>query len=116
MPGPGPAARLMILMDEDRTWNHKPLAHEIIARAHRAHLAGASAFRGVEGFGASQLVHTSRILDLSDKLPMMILIIDSYDKIEQFLPQLDELQIGGVITIDDVTVVGPTVPEQIGTQ
>lgn len=116
MPGPGPAARLMILMDEDRTWNHKSLAHEIIARAHGAQLAGASAFRGVEGFGASHLVHTSRILDLSDKLPMMILIIDRYDKIEQFLPQLDELQIGGVITIDDVTVVGPTVPEQVDTQ
>lgn len=105
MTAPRPAARLMILMDEDRTWHHKPLVNEIIARAHRAQLAGASAFRGVEGFGASQMVHTSRILDLSDKLPMMVLIVDSHDKIEQFLPELDELPIGGVITIDDVTVV-----------
>jgi len=107
MPEPGPAARLVILMDEGRTWNHKPLVNEIIARAHRAKLAGASAFRGVEGFGASQMVHTSRILDLSDKLPMMVLIVDSHDKIEGFLPELVELPIGGVITIDDVTVVGP---------
>lgn len=95
MPDPGPAARLMILMDEDRTWNHKPLVDEIIQRVHRAGLAGASAFRGVEGFGASQLVHTSRILDLSDKLPIMVLMIDSHDKIEHFLPQLDELDIRG---------------------
>lgn len=106
---PGPAARLMILMDEDRTWNHKPLVDEIIHRAHRAGLAGASAFRGVEGFGASQLVHTSRILDLSDKLPMMVLMVDSHDRIEQFLPELDELQIGGVITVDDVEIVGSEV-------
>lgn len=109
MPESGPAVRLMILMDEDRTWNHKPLVDEIIHRAHRAGLAGASAFRGVEGFGASQLVHTSRILDLSDKLPMMVLMIDSHDKIEQFLPQLDELDIGGVITVDDVEIVGSEV-------
>jgi PII-like signaling protein len=106
MPDPGPAARLMILMDEDRTWNHKPLVDEIIRRAHDAGLAGASAFRGVEGFGASQLVHTSRILDLSDKLPMMVLIIDTHERVEQFLPQLAELEIGGVITVDDVEIVG----------
>lgn len=110
MVDPGPASRLMILMDEDRTWNHKPLVDEIIARAHRAALAGASAFRGVEGFGASQMVHTSRILDLSDQLPMMVLIIDSHDRIEQFLPQLDDLPIGGVITIDEVVIVGPAEP------
>lgn len=106
MPEPGPAARLMILMDEDRTWNHKPLVDEIIHRAHKAGLAGASAFRGVEGFGASQLVHTSRILDLSDKLPMMVLMVDSHERIEQFLPQLEDLEIGGVITVDDVEIVG----------
>jgi PII-like signaling protein len=106
MPESGRAARLMILMDEDRTWNHKPLVDEIIHRAHRTGLAGASAFRGVEGFGASQLVHTSRILDLSDKLPMMVLMVDSHDKIEDFLAQLDDLEIGGVITVDEVEIVG----------
>lgn len=70
-------------------------------------MAGASAFRGLEGFGSSQLVHTSRILDLSDKLPMMVLMVDTQEKIEQFLPRLSELEIGGVITLDDVTIVGP---------
>ncbi len=109
MTEPGPAARLMILMDEDRTWNHKPLVDEIIRRAHRDGVAGASAFRGVEGFGASQLVHTSRILDLSDKLPIMVLMVDRHERIEHFLSQLDELDIGGVVTIDDVEIVGPGV-------
>ena len=105
MPELTAAARLMILMDEDRTWNHRPLVDEIIHRAHRAGLAGASAFRGVEGFGASQRVHTSRILDLSDKLPVLVLAIDTPEKIERFLPQLEELQIGGVIAVDEVRVV-----------
>ena len=113
MPDPGPAARLMILMDEDRSWNHKPLVDEIIRRAHDSGLAGASAFRGVEGFGASQLVHTNRILDLSDKLPIMLLMIDSHAKIEQFLPELADLDIGGVITVDDVEVVGPDAPRTV---
>ncbi len=98
-------ARLMILMDEDRTWNHKPLGHEIVERAHRFGMAGASAFRGVEGFGRSQTVHTSRILDLSDRLPIMILVIDSRHRIEQFLAELADLDIGGVVTIDDVALV-----------
>lgn len=108
MPEPGWAARLMILMDEDRTWNHKPMVDEIIQRARRAGMAGASAFRGVEGFGSSQLVHTSRILDLSDRLPMMVLMVDTHDKVEGFLSQLEDLDIGGVITVDDVQVVGDT--------
>src|SRR6266498_2469245 len=60
----GPAKRLTIIIDEDHTWHHKPLCPEIIKRAHAAGLAGASAFRGIEGFGASSRVHTSRILSL----------------------------------------------------
>lgn len=107
MASSGTAVRLMILMDEDRTWHHRPLVDEIIHRAHDAGLAGASVFRGVEGFGSSQQVHTSRILDLSDKMPMMVLMIDSRDRIEQLIPLLDELDIGGVIAIDDVQIVGP---------
>ncbi len=107
MPGTGPAARLMILFSEDRTFHRRPMVEEIIRRAREAGLAGASAFRGVEGFGASHLVHTSRILDLSDNLPMMVLMVDSRDRIEEFLTRLDDLDLGGVVTIDDVQVVEP---------
>jgi PII-like signaling protein len=104
-----PAARLMIIMDEARTWNHKPLLDEIVHRAQRSGMAGASAFRGVEGFGSSHLLHTNRILDLSDRLPLMVLIVDAVDKIERFVGELEDLDIGGVVTIDDVEVVGSDV-------
>jgi PII-like signaling protein len=101
----GSARRLMIIIDEDRTWHHKPLAAEIVKRAHVAGLAGASAFRGIEGFGASSRVHTSRILSLMGKLPVTIIVVDTADKIAAFLPQLDELNICGLATLEDVEVV-----------
>jgi uncharacterized protein len=101
----GPAKRLTIIVDEDHTWHHKPLCAEIIKRAHGAGLAGASAFRGIEGFGASSRVHTSRILSLLGNLPVMIVIVDTADKIAAFVPQLDELDVRGVVTIEDVEVV-----------
>lgn len=103
----GPAQRLMIMIDEDRTWHHKPLCAEIVKRAHTAGLAGASAFRGIEGFGASSRVHTSRILSLLGNLPVMIVIVDTAEKIAAFLPQLDELDVRGVVTVEDVEVVHP---------
>ena len=103
----GPAKRLTIIIDEDHTWHHKPLCPEIIKRAHAAGLAGASAFRGIEGFGASSRVHTSRILSLLGNLPVMIVIVDTAEKIAAFLPQLDELDVRGVATIEDVEIVRP---------
>ncbi|HEY2982521.1 MAG TPA: DUF190 domain-containing protein [Jatrophihabitantaceae bacterium] len=103
----GPAKRLTIIIDEDHTWHHKPLCPEIIKRAHAAGLAGASAFRGIEGFGASSRVHTSRILSLLGNLPVMIVIIDTAEKIAAFLPQLDELDVRGVAAIEDVEIVHP---------
>ncbi len=101
----GSAKRLTIIIDEDRTWHHRPLCAEIVKRAHDAGLAGASAFRGIEGFGASSRVHTSRILSLLGKLPVMIIMVDTADKLAAFLPQLDELNICGVATLEDVEVV-----------
>ena len=109
----GPARRLMIIIDEDRTWHHKPLGPEIVKRAHAAGLAGASAFRGIEGFGSTSRVHTSRILSLLGKLPVMIVIVDTPEKIEAFLPQLDELNVGGVATLEDVQVVRVGQPQAV---
>lgn len=102
-----PACRLTIILDEEHTWQHRPVGVEIIKRAHQAGLAGASAFRGVEGFGASSRLHTSRILSLSEHMPVLILIIDTRENIEAFLPQLTELELRGVMTIDDVQVLHP---------
>jgi uncharacterized protein len=61
-------------------------------------------FRGLEGFGASRRVHTSRLLSLSEDLPVSIVIIDTAERIDEFLPQLDELVTEGVVVLDDVHV------------
>jgi PII-like signaling protein len=101
----GPAVRLTIFVGEDDQWHHKPLYHEIVHRAHQAGLAGASVLRGVEGYGASSRIHTTRLLSLSEDLPMAIVIVDQEDRIRAFLPQLDELVTEGLVIIDPVEVV-----------
>ena len=100
----GPARRLTVIVGEDDVWHHRPLYSEIVHRAHRAGLAGASVFRGLEGFGPSRRVHTSRLLSLSEDLPVSIVIIDTAERIEEFLPQLDELVTEGIVVLDDVHV------------
>jgi uncharacterized protein len=101
----GPALRLTIFVGEDDRWHHKPLYHEVVSRAHKAGLAGASVIRGIEGFGASSRIHTTRILSLSEDLPLAIIIVDTEEKIRAFLPQLDELITEGLVIIDPVEVI-----------
>jgi PII-like signaling protein len=101
----GPAARLTIFVGEDDTWQHKPLYHEIVHRAHSAGLAGASVLRGIEGYGASSRVHTTRILSLSEDLPIAVIIVDAEDRIRAFLPQLNELITEGLVIVDFVEVI-----------
>jgi PII-like signaling protein len=101
----GLSTRLTIYIGEDDHWHHKPLYHEIVRRAKNAGLAGASVLRGVEGYGASSLIHTTRILSLSEDLPVVIVIIDEEAKLRAFLPQLDELVGEGLVTLDQVEVV-----------
>lgn len=101
----GPARRLTIIIGEDDTWHGKPLYTEIVHRAHAAGLAGASVFRGIEGFGASNHIHTTRILSLSDDLPVAIVIVDSSEKVAAFLTEIEPLVTEGLITADDVEVI-----------
>lgn len=74
-------------------------------RAQAAGLAGASVFRGIEGFGAPSLIHTQRLLSLSEDLPVAIVIVDSEPLIRGFLPQLDELVAEGLVILDDCEVI-----------
>jgi PII-like signaling protein len=97
--------RLTVFVGEDDRWRHRPLYHEIVRRAHDAGLAGASVFRGIEGYGASSLIHTSRLLSLSEDLPLAIVIVDDEPRVRAFLPQLDELVTDGLVVLDEVEVI-----------
>ncbi|MDQ1749633.1 MAG: uncharacterized protein QOE71_689 [Pseudonocardiales bacterium] len=101
----GQAKRLTIFIGESDHYHHHSLATEIVERARRSGLAGCSVFRGTAGFGATGHLHTARLLSLSEDLPVAIVIIDAAERIEEFLPQLDELVTGGLVILDDVDVV-----------
>lgn len=101
----GSALRLTVFIGESDQWHHRPLYTEIVHRAHTAGLAGASVFRGFEGFGASNHIHTTRILSLSEDLPVAVVIIDAEEPIRAFLSQLDELVGEGLVILEAVEVV-----------
>lgn len=99
------ALRLTIMIGDGDQWHRKPLCTEIVHRAHQAGLAGATVLRGIEGYGASNLIHTNRLLSLSEDMPIVIVIIDTHDRIHSFLPELDELVTEGLVVLDDCEVI-----------
>lgn len=101
----GPAVRLTIFVGEADQWHHRPLSSEIVHRAHVAGLAGATVMRGIEGYGASSLVHTARLVSLSSDLPVAVVIVDSAERIDAFVPVLDEIVAEGLVIRDEVHVV-----------
>ncbi len=101
----GKALRLTVYLGEADRWHHHPLYSEIVHRAQAAGLAGASVFRGIEGFGASTLVHTTRLLSLSEDLPVAVVMVDTEERIRAFVPQLEELVGEGLIVVDNVEVI-----------
>ena len=102
---PKDAVLLRIFLGESDRWEHKPLYEAIVLKAREMHLAGATVLRGPMGFGKTSRLHTAKILRLSMDLPLVIEIADSEDKINSFLPVLDEMMKGGLVTLEKVRVI-----------
>ncbi|NOS70580.1 MAG: DUF190 domain-containing protein [Verrucomicrobia bacterium] len=102
---PHEAVLLRIFIGESDRWEHKPLYEAIVLKAREAHLAGATVLRGPMGFGKSSRLHTAKILRLSIDLPIVIEIVDSEEKINAFLPILDSMIGGGLVTVEKVRVI-----------
>ena len=96
---------LRIFVGESDRWKGKPLFEAIVQEARHQGLAGATVFRGFEGFGAHSRIHTSRILRLSEDLPILVEIVDAEDKIQAFLPVLDGMVQEGLVTVEKATVI-----------
>ena len=101
----GPGERLTIFVGESDQHHHRPVYREIVHRAHQAGLAGATVLRGLEGYGASRHIHTSRILSLSEDLPVVVVIVDRTERIDAFLPVLDEIVQEGLVVREPVEIV-----------
>jgi len=88
---PEVAGELRVYLGESDRFHHRPLYEAIVLRARELHLAGATVLRGPMGFGPSSRLHTAKLERLSEDLPMVVEIVDSPDKIDNFLPVLDEM-------------------------
>jgi hypothetical protein len=105
MTTPSDAKLLRIFIGEKGKYEGKPLFEAIVNLAREKHLAGATVLRGLMGFGADSTMHSAKILRISEDLPVVIEIIDSPDKIEAFLPELDSMIAEGLVTIENVKVI-----------
>ncbi len=101
---PKQALLLRIFIGEDDKLGGSPLYEAIVLKAREMHLAGATVLRGPMGFGASSRLHTTKILRLSEDLPLVIEIVDSEEKIDDFLPVLDKMMSSGLVTLEKVQV------------
>ncbi len=102
---PHEATLLRIFIGESDRWEHQPLYEAIVLKARESHLAGATVLRGPMGFGKSSRLHTAKILRLSMDLPIVIEIVDSEEKINAFVPLLQPMIGGGLVTLERVKVI-----------
>ena len=102
---PQDAVLLRIFIGESDRHHHQPLYEAIVLKAREMHMAGATVLRGPMGFGKSSHLHTAKILRLSTDLPIVIEIVDSEEKVNAFLPVLDEIMDGGLVTLERAKVI-----------
>jgi PII-like signaling protein len=102
MEAPTDSLNLRIFIGEAARHGHQPLYEAIVLKAREMHLAGATVFRGAMGYGKSSLLHTTKILRLSDDLPLVIEIVDTEEKINAFMPVLGQMMPAGLATLEKV--------------
>jgi uncharacterized protein len=102
---PSDGKLLRIFFGEKDKWNGKPLHEAIVKLAREKGMAGATAIKGFMGFGAKSHMHTSKLLELSEDLPIIIEIVDTEEHINAFLPHLDEMMGDGLVTLEKANVV-----------
>jgi len=96
---------LRVFIGESDKWQGRPLYEAIVMKARELHLAGATVLRGPMGFGAHSRLHTAKIMRLSEDLPIVIEIVDSTEKIDDFMPHIDQMVLEGLVTTENVHVV-----------
>ncbi|HEY3394451.1 MAG TPA: DUF190 domain-containing protein [Lacipirellulaceae bacterium] len=96
---------LRVFIGESDHWQGKPLYEAIVLKARELHLAGATVLRGPMGFGANSRLHTTKILRLSEDLPMIVEIVDGKEKIDELMPHIDEMVQEGLVTLERVQVI-----------
>jgi PII-like signaling protein len=105
----GEAKLLRIFLGESDKLNGRPVYEEIVLKAREAGLAGTTVMKGIMGFGANSIIHTSKILTLSEDLPLVIEIVDELVKIENFIPVINKIfesaNVGGLVTIEKAEVI-----------
>ena len=106
----GEGKLLRIFIGESDTWHGRPLYEAIVARVREEGLAGATVLRGIEGFGAHSRIHSSRILRLSEDLPIVVEIVDTAENVDRVLPLLDEMVSEGMVTLERVEVIAYRAP------
>jgi uncharacterized protein len=105
----GEAKLMRIFIGEADRYHGKPVFEEIVRRARQQHLAGATVLRGVESFGGASLLHTAKLLRLSEDLPIIVEIVEKEERLNPFIEEIDHLfeeaECGGLITIEKVQVI-----------
>ena len=96
---------LRVLIGEDDKYKGRPLYEQIVLKARELKLSGATVFKGIMGFGADSLIHTAKILQLSEDMPIVIEIVDTEQNINKILPFLDETVEGGLVTLEKATII-----------
>jgi PII-like signaling protein len=94
----------IFISEDDKTKDRRPLYEAIVLKAREERLAGATVLRGPLGFGHSTRLHSTKILDVAERLPLVIEIVDTEEKIKAFLPTLDAIMPGGLVTLEKVQV------------